>query len=316
MPDPRYPVTEAPKYRIQAVSEMTGVPAATLRAWERRYGFPKPDRASSSAYRLYSDRDIHLIRRLQQLCEQGMAPSEAAKVVLADADVQPVPVSADRNAYDVARDRIVEATDGFSVKETEHWVRQAMVLGPALSVFERVFGPALAEIGDRWHLGEISVGQEHMASEIIGNAVRDMLRLVQPEKPEQQVLLACFAEEQHVLPLYGIGFRFAEWGWGSILLGQRTPPDALAHAVRELAPDVVGLSVTVTPDRKAARDLVEGYAKARADRPWVVGGAGAEPLRTLIENRGGLVVGSSSSPALRRLVQASAEKKAKKGMSR
>ncbi|WP_434422398.1 MerR family transcriptional regulator [Nannocystis pusilla] len=45
------------RYRIQSVAEMTGVSAATLRAWERRYGLPAP-RRSSSAYRLYSDRDV------------------------------------------------------------------------------------------------------------------------------------------------------------------------------------------------------------------------------------------------------------------
>ena len=54
------------KYRIHTVAEMTGVPAATLRAWERRYGVPVPAR-TSSAYRVYSDADIALIRRVVEL---------------------------------------------------------------------------------------------------------------------------------------------------------------------------------------------------------------------------------------------------------
>lgn len=68
------------KYRIQAVADMTGIPAATLRAWERRYGVPAPERTESS-YRLYSDTDVDLIRRLRELCDGGMAPAEAARVV-------------------------------------------------------------------------------------------------------------------------------------------------------------------------------------------------------------------------------------------
>ena len=39
-------------YRIHVVAEMTGIPAATLRAWERRYGIPSPER-TASGYRLY-----------------------------------------------------------------------------------------------------------------------------------------------------------------------------------------------------------------------------------------------------------------------
>ena len=36
------------RYRIHAVAEATGVPAATLRAWERRYGIPAPVRTTSA----------------------------------------------------------------------------------------------------------------------------------------------------------------------------------------------------------------------------------------------------------------------------
>ena len=50
-----------PRYRINAVAEMTGVPAPTLRAWERRYGIPRPGRSESS-YRLYSDADVAEVR--------------------------------------------------------------------------------------------------------------------------------------------------------------------------------------------------------------------------------------------------------------
>ena len=79
----------AGRYRIQAVAQMTGVSAATLRAWERRYGLPVPKRTSSS-YRLYSDHDIELVRRVRQLCDEGMAPSQAAREVIAQRDPPPV----------------------------------------------------------------------------------------------------------------------------------------------------------------------------------------------------------------------------------
>ena len=68
------------RYRIQVVSQMTGVPSATLRAWERRYGFPQPNRSDSS-YRLYSDTDVSSIKRLKQMCEEGISPSEAVRLL-------------------------------------------------------------------------------------------------------------------------------------------------------------------------------------------------------------------------------------------
>jgi DNA-binding transcriptional MerR regulator len=73
-------VTDRPRYRINVVSEQTGVPEATLRAWERRYQVPKPER-TPSGYRIYSRDDVAQVQQIRSLCEQGMSPAEAAKQV-------------------------------------------------------------------------------------------------------------------------------------------------------------------------------------------------------------------------------------------
>ena len=92
------------KYRIQAVSEITRVPAATLRAWERRYGIPSPQRTASS-YRLYSDHDIALIQELQAMCAEGMSPAEAAqRLTESRAANEPVPALERIDPYERARD--------------------------------------------------------------------------------------------------------------------------------------------------------------------------------------------------------------------
>jgi DNA-binding transcriptional MerR regulator len=188
------------RYRIQSVAEMTGVSAATLRAWERRYGLPSP-RRSSSAYRLYSDRDVELIRRVRELCEAGMAPSEAARSVLAadDEGAEAARVEADND--ELAVQRILDAVDHFDPDRIEAAVKSVLFLGPAVTLFERVFSPALTQIGLRWAEGSISVAQEHLAAEILGSTLRFLLRLVQPERPRRQIVLACFADEEHSGPL-------------------------------------------------------------------------------------------------------------------
>ena len=71
------------RYRIATVAELTGVPIATLRAWERRYGIWEPER-TASGYRLYGPDDVAQVSEMRRLCEdEGMAPAEAARVVAA-----------------------------------------------------------------------------------------------------------------------------------------------------------------------------------------------------------------------------------------
>ena len=69
-----YAVT--PLYNIKAVVQATGISPSTLRAWERRYNIARPQR-SDSGYRLYSERDVAVIRWLKAQTDAGMSISQA-----------------------------------------------------------------------------------------------------------------------------------------------------------------------------------------------------------------------------------------------
>jgi DNA-binding transcriptional MerR regulator len=277
------------KYRIQTVAEMTGVPAATLRAWERRYGIPTPERSSSS-YRLFSDHDVAAIRKLKELCDEGMSPAEAARQVVRVEEASNTPVESD--PYLRAGEAILTAIQDFEPQGVERAIRGAMFLGSASTVYQRVIGPTMRMVGDRWHEGVFSVAQEHMATEALGSAARDMLRLLDPASSAPEVILACFADEEHSLPLYGVAFALVQWGYRPVVLGARTPPSAIRHAVESIQPALVGLSLSITPPAYRARELVDGYAEAVGDVPCLVGGAGMAPIHDAIEASGGIAVGT------------------------
>lgn len=65
-------------YRIHGAAQRSGVSEANPRAWERRYGVPKPAR-SPGGYRLYSEADIERVKAMHSLVESGVAPAEAAR---------------------------------------------------------------------------------------------------------------------------------------------------------------------------------------------------------------------------------------------
>lgn len=281
------------KYRINAVSRMTGVSTATLRAWERRYGLPVPSR-TDAAYRMYSDHDVDLIRRVLELCERGIAPSEATALVLEQERALPEPAANTKDPFEPSRRAILEAIETFNPLELESAVQHALALGSAAQIYESVLREVMLEVGERWHRGEFTVGQEHLATQVIENAARRMLGLLQPPGKTPQVILACFAEDEHTLPLYGVGLHVALAGYRVVMLGARTPPSAIQHAVREIAPAWVGLSATVAPPLHEARALVDAYADACRTIPWVLGGAAAESLRPFVEARGGAIANATA----------------------
>lgn len=288
------------KYRIQTVAEMTGVPAATLRAWERRYGIPSPER-SSSAYRLFSDHDVASIRKLKELCDAGMAPAEAARVVLRVVEASNTPVDGD--PFRRGCEAILRAIADFDPEGLETAVRGAMFLGSASTVYHRVLAPTMRAVGDRWHQGTFSIAQEHMASEVLLGAARDMLRLVTPPTSAPEALVACVADDDHTLPLYGVAFGLVQSGLRPVVLGARTPPSAIRHAVESIQPALVGLSVTISLPAHRARELVDDYAEAARGVLWIVGGSGSESLRSQVEASGGMVVGTQTFDEVRATVE-------------
>src|ERR1700730_11592163 len=67
---------DVPLFNTKAVVQKTGIAAPTLRAWERRYAILSPERAQND-YRLYSERDIAIIRWLKEHVDAGMSISQA-----------------------------------------------------------------------------------------------------------------------------------------------------------------------------------------------------------------------------------------------
>jgi len=274
--------------RIHVVAELTGVPEPTLRAWERRYGIPMPER-TAAGYRLYGPHDLEQVCEMRRLCDGGMAASEAAKLLLSGFRGDGAEAQARLDPYAVFAEALMDAVTRFDDAGLDRQLRRLLLLGSTTTLLDRVLVPVLREIGQRWHRGEISVAQEHLASHRLGTLLRNLLQLSPGAESDSRALLACFADDEHELGLLGTAMRFSGWGLRPVFLGARTPPGAVRTAIEAISPVLVALSVTITPERARARELVDDYASACAAVPWIVGGTGAGAIADMIRARGGEV---------------------------
>ena len=167
---------DTPIYTIKTVVQQTGITPATLRAWERRYGVLSPGR-SDGGYRLYSERDIAILRWLKAQVEAGIAISSAVTLldlqhrageqpeqdILSASPAGREPAAGPRNAPAVIEE-LLGALLAFREGEAEAILAEAFALYPVESVAEDIIAPVLVEIGERWHRGEASVVQEHFAT--------------------------------------------------------------------------------------------------------------------------------------------------------
>jgi len=66
-------------FNIAAVAELTGIPAETLRTWERRYGVVTPER-TAGGQRRYSNEEVDRLSIIAQLVESGSRISTLARL--------------------------------------------------------------------------------------------------------------------------------------------------------------------------------------------------------------------------------------------
>lgn len=281
-------------FRIHAVSELTGVPTPTLRAWERRYGIPTPER-TASGYRLYGAREIAQVREMRRLTEGGIAAADAAQRALDGAAVERRPPAPEGDAWSMSVRAILDAVVRHDDRALADEARKLPFLGTPTVVLDRVLVPALREVGDRWHRGELSIAQEHLARGVLTPTFHDLLRLSTSTDADVRVVLACFEDDEHELGLLATATRLAAWGLAPIFLGARTPPSAIADAVAGFRPRVIALSTTIAPPRERRRPLLAEYARAAGGTPWMVGGAAVSAIADAVRAAGGHV--APESPA-------------------
>lgn len=146
------------EYTMQSVVDRTGVPADTIRSWERRHGFPAPARDAQNQ-RVYSEHDVQAILRLKTQTARGITVKEALRL-LPDLSGRPprphstaeppnlTPASGGARPETVSSivDRLLDvlvAFDGAAARTLLHTEMatqspEAVVFGSLLPAFERL----------------------------------------------------------------------------------------------------------------------------------------------------------------------------------
>jgi DNA-binding transcriptional MerR regulator len=253
--------------RIGELSRRVGVPVESLRAWERRYGLLDPSR-TQGGFRLYGEDDVARVLAMRANLERGLFAAEAARLALAD-DVGDEPAAP---GPVVDADELAAALDRFDEAGAQRALDSLLAALTLDVVLRDVLLPYLHELGERWERGEVSVAQEHFASNLIRGRLMSLARSWD-RGMGPRALLACVEGERHDLPLVCFGLALRGHGWRISYLGADTPIASLAEALRTLAPDAVVVSGT---GRGAFGATATKLRKIALDAPLFVAGAAAD----------------------------------------
>lgn len=257
--------------RIGELSRRSGVSPELLRAWERRYGLLRPER-TVGGFRLYTAVDEARVAAMQASLARGLSAAEAARAALATPGAaEPLP-EPDPAGLAGSATRLGELLDAYDETAAQALLDRLFSTFSLNAILRDVIIPYLHELGERYARNEVSVAQEHFASNVVRGRLLALAR-GWGRGSGPTALLACAPGEQHDLGLLVFGLALRANGWRIAYLGADTPVATLAEAVRTLGPDAVVVCAQIASH---AEEAAGELAVLALEAPLSLAGAGIE----------------------------------------
>lgn len=252
---------------IAAVERDTGLSKDTLRVWERRYGFPNPER-DHFGERIYSIDQVDRLRAIRRLMDIGYRPGKIIGLSLEDLQAlaesvpQAAPVASEDQAADL--DQLMNVLKSHEIEDLRRQLSQRVLrLGLARFVTELV-APLTEKVGDTWARGQLEIYEEHLFTESMQVVLRNAISTIPQPGNRPRVLLTTFPSEPHGMGLLMVEALLALEGCRCFSLGVQTPvwDIVLAAQAQDIDTVVLSFSQVMNPTL-----VVDGLTELRAKLP-------------------------------------------------
>lgn len=262
---------------IKRAAELTGVPEATLRVWERRYGVGAPQR-SQGGYRLYDAATILALRDMRARVAAGWSPQQAAAHVKAQATEQRSGTQEASAEVRRLTGEFFDAVGRLDDGEMSRVLDEAFALGTFEFVVDEWLAPALQHMGEAWLTGEVDIAGEHFASHAIMRRLSAAFEAAGQTGHGSGVLVGAPAGSMHEIGSLAFATAARRRGLRVIYLGADVPPESWVAAAERHTAQAVVVSVPTSTDVATAQACVDALERVRPRVTTTVGGGHASAV--------------------------------------
>jgi len=266
---------------ISLVERDTGITKDTLRIWERRYGFPLPER-NEKGERLYPDEQVARLVTIRKLIDHGMRPGKV--VPLGEAELQQLAEQSLGGQADRAIPRdlklLLDAVEACDLAGLEELLQRQLALRGLEACVTEVISPLMEWIGDLWAAEKMEIYEEHLLTRQVYRFLDLVISRTNLEDRRRPVVLATLPGEQH-----GIGLLMTEAilltrEIPSLNLGTQIPIPQLALVAEKADARAIGVSFSASFPARKVRPLLNELLEATPESlDLLVGGAGTATIR-------------------------------------
>lgn len=229
---------------IGTLAQRTGVSTHTIRVWESRHGLIKPNR-STGGTRLFSESDVHRVRMVRELADQGhalaaLAPldNEQLHALLDEA----FPLEGQAADVRLLREEFESAVEAFDSERAHRVLARASIVLEPIDFLQHVVLASMVRIGQRWHEGTLRIAHEHFASAAVRSLIFSLVNTYPPTQNKGVVLAATLPTENHDIGALAAALCAQIHGWRTLYLGTQLPAEEIAFVADKVGAHTVLLS--------------------------------------------------------------------------
>lgn len=258
-------------FTIRDLENLSGIKAHTIRIWEQRYNFLKPNRTDSNI-RYYCNQELKTILNISLLNKYGYKISHINKMTEEELKTKIISLP-DRIAQ---QERLVNELIAYMIDldiECFERVLDGFILTKGIDkAISTVIFPFLHRIGILWVRDHINPAQEHLVTNIIRQKlIVGIEGTMTHRRTDRTVLLFLPEGEHHELGLLYVYYLLKTQGVRVIYLGADVPLDDVEFTCHHKAPDYLYTHLTgMTGNFNFEKFILQ--ASQRFSAPLVISG--------------------------------------------
>jgi len=217
-------------YTLYELEKLTGILAATIRVWERRYNIIKPKRTVTNR-RWYDDDDLRRLINISFIYHNGMKISKIARYSESELEEKVEFLTRDSVNSDTNINSLIVAMLSFNGNSVNEILLRSIINSGFEETFSSVVFPFLRRVGVMWHTGSVNTGAEHFITNIFRGRLISAIDSLPPSNDpnRKRVIMYLPDNELHEMGLLFYLYLIRKLGHEVLYLGQATPFSALSE---------------------------------------------------------------------------------------
>ena len=264
-------------YTLYELEKLTGILAATIRVWERRYNIIKPKRTVTNR-RWYDDDDLRRLINISFIYHNGMKISKIARYSESELEEKVEFLTRDSVNSDTNINSLIVAMLSFNGNSVNEILLRSIINSGFEETFSSVVFPFLRRVGVMWHTGSVNTGAEHFITNIFRGRLISAIDSLPPSNDpnRKRVIMYLPDNELHEMGLLFYLYLIRKLGHEVLYLGQTTPFLALTEVNEKWHSDILVTGVLSDLSISEPQEYLNNFSSTFKSQKILVSGSLAD----------------------------------------